>query len=146
MTERAIASTLTDLLALCKEGEYGFAVGAELLNSDELSILFMLRAGSCRQAGAELQTLIIQYGGKLPRNLDSTLAGQRRWADMRRTLAGAGDEAVMAALERAEQAVLDRYRAALNEDLPPLVMARVGKQLQALRRSHQQINMMRTSV
>ncbi|HZE91240.1 MAG TPA: PA2169 family four-helix-bundle protein [Rhizobacter sp.] len=143
MTQTAIASTLSELLTVSKEGEYSFTIGAELLNSDELSILFMLRAGGCRRAAAELQPLIIQYRGKLQRHLDDAMASQRRWVDLRRSLSGQGDEAVLSVLERDAQDMLNRYRDALHQNLPALVKARVEKQFQVLRRSHQQINLLR---
>lgn len=147
VNHQTTAQLLTDLLTVCKEGEHGFIAGAEMLNADELSMLFMLRAGGCQRAAAELQPLIIQYDGKLPRQTDLAKRSIARWNQLRFGLYGLGDEAVLCALEREEQDALGRYREVLdNDDLPAPVRNTVEKQYQALRRSHQQITPLRERV
>jgi uncharacterized protein (TIGR02284 family) len=147
VNQHTTAELLTDLLTVCKEGEHGFIAGAEMLNADELSMLFMLRAGGCQRAAAELQPLIIQYGGKLPRHTDLAKKSIARWNQLRFGLSGLGDEAVLCALEREEQDAIVRYRSVLEiDDLPSPVRQCVEKQYQALRRSHQQITPLRERV
>jgi uncharacterized protein (TIGR02284 family) len=144
MNRSDIVDLINDLIETCQDGEHGFAVGASLLDSDELSILFMLRSGGCERAASELQTFLIQYHGKprSPAHLDA--ARRHRWNTRRNALADQGDDAVISEWEQLEDETLARYQEALEtEDLPTALRTCIEKQFHAVRRSHQQVHSLR---
>ncbi|MEY4560871.1 MAG: hypothetical protein RLZZ618_148 [Pseudomonadota bacterium] len=139
MTSQDTVDTLNDLIETCKDGEHGFTIGARLLDSAELSILFMIRAGGCQRAAAELQTFLIQYGGRIEQSAEVSAGAKRRWAELENVLAGFGDEAVLDHCERVESEAIERYRDVLDDDgLPESLRGLIERQFQSLRKSHQQ--------
>ncbi|MDP9139422.1 MAG: PA2169 family four-helix-bundle protein, partial [Pseudomonadota bacterium] len=58
-----VVKTLNDLIENCKDGEYGFRTCAEHAKSANLKSVFTQRAGQCRSAAEELQTLVPRFGG-----------------------------------------------------------------------------------
>ena len=140
MTNQDIVDTLNDLIETCKDGEHGFTVGSRLLQASELSILFMIRAGGCQRAAAELQPFLIQYGGRTGQGVEMSPGAKRRWAALENVLQGFGDDAVLDHCDRVEEEALERYRDALDHDeLPEPLRSLVERQYQALRQVHRQI-------
>ncbi len=143
MKDTQTISTLNNLIETCKDGEYGFKSSAEHARDPQIKQLFLSRARDCREAAAELQTLVMQHGGK-PED-SGTAAGtvHRGWVAVKGTLSGYSDLAMLEETERGEDTALARYRAALKEELPSGVRSIVEAQLQGVKRNHDQIKTMR---
>lgn len=140
MTTQDIVDALNDLIETCKDGEHGFTVGSRLLRASDLSILFMIRAGGCQRAAAELQPFLIQYGGRLEQSSEMSPGAKRRWAALETVLQGFGDAAVLDHCDRVEEEALERYRDVLDhDDLPEPLRALIERQYQALRQAHKQM-------
>lgn len=135
--------TLNDLIETSKDGEYGFRTSAEYLRSSETKRLFMRRADECRQAAAELQTLVVQLGGKAEDSGSATGAMHRGWVSVKGTLSGYSDKAILEETERGEDTAQESYRKALATDLPPGVLEVVERQFEGVKRNHAQVRALR---
>ncbi|QHE85403.1 PA2169 family four-helix-bundle protein [Hydrogenophaga sp. BPS33] len=143
MKDSHTINTLNTLIETCKDGEYGFTTSADHATDPQIKQLFDARAQDCRRAAAELQTLVVQRGGKPE---DSGTAGgamHRGWVAVKGTLAGYNDLAMLEETERGEDSALKSYREALKEDLPIEVRSIVEAQYQGVKRNHDQIRALR---
>lgn len=143
MKDSHTINTLNKLIETCKDGEYGFKASADHAADPQIKQLFDARAQDCRRAAAELQTLVVQRGGKPE---DSGTAGgavHRGWVAVKGTLAGYTDLAMLEETERGEDVALKAYRDALKEELPIEVRSIVEAQQQGVKRNHDQIRSLR---
>src|SRR4029453_8875463 len=129
----------------CKDGEYGFRTCAEHAKSAELRSVFSQRAGECRQGAQELQSLATRFGGKPETTRTASGAGHRGWIAVRAAVALDDDQAMLNECERGEDIAINRYRKALEEDLPSDVEQIVRRQFEGARRNHDQIKALRDS-
>lgn len=143
MNDKQTISTLNNLIETCKDGEYGFKASAEHAVNPQIKDLFLARAQDCRQAAAELQTIVMQQGGKPEDSGTATGTVHRGWVAVKGTLAGYTDLAMLEETERGEDAALARYRSALKEELPQDIRSVLEAQLQGVQRNHDQIRTLR---
>ncbi|OGB13767.1 MAG: aldehyde dehydrogenase [Burkholderiales bacterium RIFCSPLOWO2_12_67_14] len=144
MDNRDIVKTLNSLIETSKDGEYGFRLSAEHARSEQIKLLFLARAGECAQAASELQTLVLQYGGKAETSGSATGSLHRGWVAVKGTLAGYSDLNMLEEAERGEDAALEQYRNALRQvDLPGEVRSLVERQFQGAKDNHDQIRDLR---
>ncbi len=140
-----VVETLNDLIENCKDGEYGFRTCAEHAKAANLKSVFSQRANECGQAAQELQRLVTQYGGEPDTGGSVSGAAHRGWVAVRGALAFDDDQAMLNECERGEDIALNRYRKALEQDLPPDVEQVVRRQYDGARRNHDQIKALRDS-
>lgn len=136
MEHKQVIETLNDLVENCKDGEYGFRSTAEHAKTSRLIEVFLERAENCRLAAHELQGLITQLGGE---PVDGgTLAGaaHRGWVAVKGTLAGYSDLNMLEEAERGEDAALERYRGALEQELPAAVRSVIERQYEGVKKNH----------
>jgi len=143
MDNQDIIDCLNRLVETSKDGEYGFRTSAEHVQSAPLRQLLTTRADECRQAASELQTMIVQNGGKPDDGGSVSGAMHRGWVAVKGKLAGYSDLAVLQECERGEDVALERYRSALEEDLPIIVRTLVERQYEGVKRNHVQIRTLR---
>lgn len=143
MSNDDIIDTLNDLIETSKDGEYGFRTSAEYLQDATLKQSFTARAEECRQAAAELQQLVLRFGGKAEDSGTAAGALHRGWVAVKGTLAGYTDKAILEETERGEDSALASYRKALDEVLPPDVRVVVERQYEGVKRNHLQIRTLR---
>ncbi|HEY9110092.1 MAG TPA: PA2169 family four-helix-bundle protein [Roseateles sp.] len=143
MSNDDIIDTLNDLIETSKDGEYGFRTSAEYLQDPTLKQTFMARAEECRQAAAELQQIVLRFGGKAEDSGSAAGALHRGWVAVKGTLAGYTDKAILEETERGEDTALASYRKALDESLPPDVRVVVERQYEGVKRNHLQIRTLR---
>lgn len=143
MDKDKVASSLNKLIEISKDGEYGFTKSAEHVSSAQLKQLFTARASECRQAAIELQGVVTQYGGKAEDGGSTSGAIHRGWVAVKGKLAGYSDLAMLEECERGEDIALERYREALEKDLPPTVRPVVQRQYEGVKRNHLQIRTLR---
>jgi uncharacterized protein (TIGR02284 family) len=143
MDTNDIVDTLNDLIETCKDGEYGFRTSAEYIRTADTQQFFQLRAEECRAAAAELQSLVLQNGGKAEQSGSMAGAAHRGWVAVKGTLAGYTEKAILEETERGEDTALERYRAALDKSLPPQVRSVVERQYEGVKRNHAQVRALR---
>jgi uncharacterized protein (TIGR02284 family) len=140
-----VVGTLNDLIENCKDGEYGFRTCAEHAKSSDLKSVFTQRASDCRQAAQELQAVVTRFGGTPDTGGSASGAAHRGWIAVRGTLALNDDQAMLNECERGEDIAVNRYRKALEKNLPPDVEQVVRRQYEGARRNHDQIKALRDS-
>lgn len=144
MDSKDVINTLNNLIETCKDGEYGFRTSAEHAQSSQIKELFIARAQECREAAAELQTVVVQLGGKAETDGSATGTLHRGWVAVKATLAGKSDTSMLEEAERGEDAALEHYREALKEErLPAEARALVEQQYRGVKRNHDQIRNLR---
>jgi uncharacterized protein (TIGR02284 family) len=143
MSNDDIIDTLNDLIETSKDGEYGFRTSAEYLQDATLKQSFTVRAEECRQAAAELQQLVVRFGGKAEDSGTAAGALHRGWVAVKGTLAGYTDKAILEETERGEDTAMDAYRKALDQPLPPEARVVVERQYEGVKRNHLQIRTLR---
>ena len=145
MDRNDVVETLNDLIENCKDGEYGFRTCAEHAKSADLKSVFSQRAGECRQGAQELQSLVARFGGTPDTTGTAAGAAHRGWIAARAAVSLDDDQAMLNECERGEDIALNRYRKALEQDLPPEVEQVVRRQYEGARRNHDQIKALRDS-
>jgi uncharacterized protein (TIGR02284 family) len=138
-----VIDTLNNLIEVSKDGEYGFRSAAEYLSSSEVKQTFLQRAEECRQAAADLQSVVVKMGGSAEDSGSAGGAMHRGWVAIKGALAGYSDKAILEETERGEDIALEAYRKALAEDLPTDARALVERQLEGVKRNHAQVRTLR---
>ena len=142
MNDRYTIVTLSELLAVTRDGEHGFSACAEHAPSDELKKLFATRAGRYRAAASELRELITQLGGD-PAVRGRIVGTRRGWSIQRTTLTQNTDAALLEVCEHGEDHALEVYRNALDDHLPELVRQVVLRQFEDMMSDHDQVRFVR---
>jgi uncharacterized protein (TIGR02284 family) len=144
MNYRYTIVTLSELLAVTRDGENGFITCAEHVRSDSLRQLFVSRASRHAVAAAELRGLIGQLGGDPAMSGRIFSASRRGWMTLPASLTQNDDEALVDECERGEDHALEVYRNALDDHLPEFVRQVVLRQFEDLMSDHDQIRLLRS--
>jgi uncharacterized protein (TIGR02284 family) len=143
MNERDTVSCLNKLIETSRDGEQGFRTAAEHLHRQDIKDLFLRRADECRQAVAELQSLVVSHGGTAEDSGSASGKLHRGWVALKAKLSGDSDTAILEETERGEDVALERYREALEESLPVDVRTTVERQYEGVKRNHLQVRTLR---
>jgi len=138
-----VIDALNDLAECSKDGEYGFRACAEQAKRSDLKSVFLQRADDCRGAAQELYEQIRMLGGDVDEGGSAAGAVHRGWVAVKATLATYDDKAVLQECERGEDNAVARYRKALEQPMPAGVKLIVERQMQGVKRNHDQIKMLR---
>lgn len=138
-----VLATLNELIEACRDGEAGFKTCAEDIHDGQLKQPFLSLALGCNDAAQELSALLVSRGGKPERRHRRGTNLHRRWIDIKSSLMGKDDEAIMKECERGEDVALKSYRRALEQDLPLDVRAVVERQYQGVIQHHELIRNLR---
>ena len=143
MDNHQVVATLNKLLETTKDGEEGFRTCAEAVTNPRLKTVFEDAARRCDGGDAELQAEIRKLGGEP--TTSGTVGGSlhRAWTNIKSSITGKDEHAVLAECERGEDVAKSAYEAALKEDLPPNVKAIVQRQYQGVKENHDRIRNMR---
>jgi uncharacterized protein (TIGR02284 family) len=143
MNYRYTIVTLSELLAVTRDGEQGFSACAEHARREPLKRIFMTRASRRAAAAAELRELIGQLGGDPSMRAAITGAPRRGWVNLRSALALNDDDALVDECEHGEDHALEVYRNALDDHLPEFVRQVVLRQFEGVMSDHDQIRILR---
>ena len=146
MDNDMVIDTLNDLLESTRDGEFGYRECAEHIRAQSLKAVLHRHEQACRDAGVELQALIVRLGGKADEGGSMMGAMHRGWVSVRASLAGNNDQAMMDECERGEDSALASYRKALKHQLPASVRVLVQRQSDGAQRNHDEIKALRDSL
>lgn len=146
MDQDDLISTLNNLVETSRDGEEGFRTSAEHAKDVQLKSLFQNRAESCAAAVRELQQIVLANGGKPTESSSVSGTLHRRWVDIKATVTGQDDVAILNEVERGEDVAVASYKKALSQNLPTEVQALVERQYQGVLRNHDQIKQLRNQM
>lgn len=143
-------SLLNDLIETSKDGQKGFEESAKDLKSPQLQQFFREHAIACGTAVRELQTEVRALGGDPETSGSVSGSVHRAWVNLKSSVTGKSDEAVLNEVERGEDHALKSYKEALEKatekNLPTNVVALIRKQLEGTQRNHDQVKLLRDQV
>ena len=137
-----VISTLNNLIETCKDGENGFRTAAGDVKNSELTTLFNTYSQQRAQFAAELQAEVRNLGGD-PESTGSVAATLHRgWINIKSTVTGEDEAAVIAECERGEDSAVKNYKEALNTTLPANIQTIVQRQFTQVKEAHDRIRAM----
>ena len=146
MDQRDLIETINDLIETSRDGEEGFRTCAEGVKNPELKRMFEQAASRCRQAVGELQAKVRSLG-RDPEKSGSVSGGlHRAWVDIKSTITGMDEAAVLAECERGEDVARKAYEAALAKDLPPDIRSIVARQYEGVKQHQDRVRQLRNAV
>ena len=141
-----VIGTLNDLIETCKDGEEGFRTCADTVKNPQLKAFFEQKAERCRIGGAQLQQKVRELGGDPERGGSMSGAADRFWVNIRSSIAGMDEHAILDECERGEDTAKRAYENALQEDLPADVRTLIGKQYREVKMNHDSVRDMRNAM
>jgi uncharacterized protein (TIGR02284 family) len=143
MKQSNVIDTLNGLIETCRDGEFSFRDSAERAQSPELQALFSRRSDDCALAAADLAACVRQLGGEPDAGGSTSGALHRGWAAVRKTVGSYNDLAMLEECERGEDVAMQRYREALQTNLPEPERTLVTQQFEGVKRNHAQVRALR---
>lgn len=140
-------SILNDLIETSKDGEKGFQTSAEDIKNPAIKAYFLSRSTEIATAVRELQTEVRALGGdpETSSSVGGTL--HRAWVDLKSTLTGKDDKAILEEVERGEDVAKKAYKEALEKarekNLPANVIALITKQQAGVLATHDKVKALR---
>ncbi|MBX7173672.1 MAG: PA2169 family four-helix-bundle protein [Pyrinomonadaceae bacterium] len=138
-----INSILNNLIVVSKDGEEGYKQAAECVINSALKAKFYDYSQQRAHFAEELQSLVVELGGK-PEDAGSvTGAIFRGWMDFKSVLTGKDEGAVLNEVERGEDHAKDAYLKALEKNLPATIHSVINNQFGVMKEAHDHIKLMR---
>jgi len=141
-----VIRTLNELIETCKDGEEGFRTCAEGVENPALKTFFEDRAERCALGARQLSAKVREFGGDPEKGSSTAGMLHRFWVNIRSSISGMDDEAILAECERGEDSAKDAYEEALRRDLPADVRVMVAKQYREVRDNHDRVKDMRNAM
>src|SRR5438270_6789615 len=118
MDRKDVISTLNDVIETCKDGEEGFLACAQKVKNPALKSFFEEKAQRCATGAQQLRDKVRELGGDPERSGSTTGALHRSWINIKSTIVGMDDHAILAECERGEDSAKEAYAEALRQALP----------------------------
>jgi uncharacterized protein (TIGR02284 family) len=138
-----VIPTLSTLLETTKDGERGFRTCAGAVKDPHLKAVFEDAAKRCDEGAAELQAKIRSLGKEPTSSGTATGALHRAWTNIKSSITGMDEYAVLGECERGEDVAKHIYEEALNEDLPADIKTLVQRQYEGVKANHDRIRELR---
>jgi uncharacterized protein (TIGR02284 family) len=145
MDNHDVIATLNDLLETSRDGEQGFHTCAEGVESPNLKAMFESAARRCAGGAAELEAQIRSLGGQPAQGGSIRGSMHRAWTNIKSTITGMSEHAVLAECERGEDAAKAAYEAALQKSLPADVRTLVQRQYEGVKANHDRVRNLRNA-
>ena len=145
MHNQDVIATLNDLLEISRDGEQGFRTCAEGVRTPNLKALFETAARRCAEGAAELEAKIRSLGGEPAQGGSISGSMHRAWTNIKSTITGMSEHAVLAECERGEDAAKAAYEAVLQKNLPADVRTLVERQYQGVKTNHNRVRNLRNA-
>ena len=138
-------SVLNNLIETCKDGEEGFRQAAEGAQSADLKETFRQYARQRAEFAAELQTEVGKMGAQPEQS--GTVGGSlhRGWMNIKTTVTGKDDQAILNEAERGEDAAVKAYKDALTKNLSTELQSEVNRQYRQVQEAHDRVRALRDS-
>jgi uncharacterized protein (TIGR02284 family) len=110
-----------------------------------ISRLFESAARRCAGGAAELEAQIRNLGGVPATGGSISGSIHRAWTNIKATITGKSEHAVLAECERGEDAAKAAYEAALQKSLPADVRTLVERQYEGVKANHDRVRNLRNA-
>lgn len=140
----AVLKTLTDTLA---DSVNGYREAAGHVESAEFRELFTRLGDDRSRALSDLQAEVARLGGSA--DDDGTTLGylHQRWLDLKASVTGRDDKAIIDEVERGEDYLKEKFEAALNaESLDAVVRAPIERAYASVREGHDRVSDLKHSL
>lgn len=134
-----VISTLNNLIETCKDGQNGFQTASEGVKNSELKTLFLGYSQQRAKFAGELQNEVLRLGGDPEKTGSVAATLHRGWIDIKSTVTGADEGAVIAECERGEDSAVKNYKEALEQNLPQDIRSTVESQYAQVQEAHDRI-------
>ncbi len=138
-----VISVLNNLIETCKDGENGFSTAAEGVQKSDLKALFNNYAQQRAQFASELQSEVRRLGGDPEKTGSVAATLHRGWINIKSTVTGMDETAVLAECERGEDSAVKNYQEAMRENLPAEAQTVVQRQYILIKEAHDRIRDLR---
>jgi uncharacterized protein (TIGR02284 family) len=137
------ASTLNDLIAVCKDAEQGFRGAADAVEDPHLKNVFRQYSSQRAEFVTELQAEVRRLGESA--DDPSGVAGKLHsgWIGLKAALTGHDARHVLEETERGEDYSVKHYREALSKGLPAGVRTVIESQFDLVQEAHDNVKAMR---
>ncbi|MFL6215434.1 MAG: PA2169 family four-helix-bundle protein [Blastocatellia bacterium] len=144
MNNDKAVSTLNDLIETLRDGQNGFKEAAENAQNPDLKTFFNQVSLERAQMVGELQQEVHALGQD-PENSGSAAAAlHRTWMDIKGTLTGRDDKAILNECERGEDSAVRTFQDALkDQDLPTNLRTLIDHQFRQVKLVHDRVKQMR---
>ena len=143
MENYQLVDTLNTLIETSRDGDNGFTACADDSKDASLRAYFTICATRCRESVNTLEILVKNNAGT-PEQSGSVMGSvNRAWLNLRAAMSSNSDLAVLDECERAEDAAIDIYKLALEQDLPSDVRPTVQIQLNGVQENHDRVRALR---
>ena len=115
MESEKVVTTLNKLLETTKDGENGFRTCAGAVTNPNLKTVFENAARRCDEGAAELEAKIRGLGKEPTKSGTASGTLHRAWTNIKSSITGMDEYAVLTECERGEDFAKSTYEAALNE-------------------------------
>ena len=137
MAERNVSAVLNHLIETCLDGEKGFVAAAELVADPTVKGLFTGIAAERARFATQLLPYAQRLGGATAPTGSAGASVHRQWMDIRSTLSGHDDRAILAEVLRGDNVSVLAFKAAVEGVLPMGVRDLVEGQYAAMRKEHE---------
>jgi uncharacterized protein (TIGR02284 family) len=145
MDNQDVIATLNDLLEISRDGEQGFRTCADGVRTPNLKAQLQTESRRCAEGAVELESKIRNLGGQPVQSGSVTGSMHRAWTNIKSTITGMSDHAVLTECERGEDAAKAAYEAALQKSLPADVRTLVERQYQGVKANHDRVRNLRNA-
>ena len=146
MNRDEVIQTLNELIETCKDGEDGFRTCAEGVKNPAFKTFFEERAERCALGARQFAAKAREFGGNLQQRGSTSGMLHRFSVNIRSSITGMDDAAILAECERGEDSAKDAYEEALRRDLPGDVRVMIAKQYREVRDNHDRVRDMRNAM
>jgi uncharacterized protein (TIGR02284 family) len=144
MDSKKTVSTLNDLIETCRDGQNGFKEAAENVKSPDLKSFFNQVAADRAQLVRELEVEVRKLGGDPEKKGSTAGALHGAWMEIKGTLTGKGDQAVLTECESGEDSAVQAYKDAIKSpNLPANILTIVERQSRIIQQTHDRVKQMR---
>lgn len=145
MDAKKVIDCLNDLIEVCRDGQNGFKEAADKVKSPDLKNFLNQCSAERAQCVNELQVEVRRLGGDPEKKGSAAGAMHRAWMDIKGTLTGKDDHAILNECERGEDSAVDAYKDAIKQGLPTNILTTVERQFETIKQTHDRVKQMRDS-
>ena len=145
LNREELIESLNDLIETCRDAENGFQTAAAHAMDPALKKLFSECSIQRAQFASELESEVRQLRGTPAKRGSVSGAVHRGWMNIKSSVTGGSDDAILAECERGEDAAVENYQRVMKNNLPPNVLPVVKHQFTEIKRSHDRIRDLETA-